>query len=116
MLKNVCISHFCTYGYGTIPCVAHPHHFDGDSDPVPPFHVDADPDPTFHFDADPDPTFHFDADLGSDPTSHFDADANPAPHQSYANLQHWHVQTLHGSILSLHFSVVSILGLPWVLF
>jgi hypothetical protein len=90
MLKNVCISHFCTlidrygtYGYGTISFVAHPHHFDGDSDPVPPFHVDANPYPTFHVDADPDPTFHFDADLDSDPTSHFDADTNPAPHQSY---------------------------------
>jgi hypothetical protein len=77
-----------------------------------------DQDPNFHFYADPDPTFHFDADQDSDPASHFDADPDFAPHQSDASLRPLTCtfQTVHGSILSFHASIVSNLGLPWLFF
>jgi hypothetical protein len=49
-----------------------------------------------------DPTFHFDSD--SYPTYNFDADPNRATIGS---------QTVHGSILSLHASIVTVHGPPW---
>jgi hypothetical protein len=60
-----------------------------------------------------DPTFCFDAE--SDPTFHFDADPYPdlVPHQRDASQQ---LQTLHGSILSLHASVAGAKGPQWLHF
>ncbi len=142
MLKNVCSSHFCTLidtcGYGTISCVAHPHHFDGDSDPIPLFTLmririqpllrwcGSGPDLSRWCGSGSDLSrlcgSGFDLSLscgsgfGSDLSLWCGCESCASSKLSYANLQDWHVQTLHGSILSLHFSILSILGLPWVLF
>ncbi len=57
-----------------------------------------------------DSTFQFDSD--SDPTYNFDADLNRAPYQSVrATIG---LQTVHGSILTLHASIVSFHGHPWL--
>ncbi len=57
--------------------------------------VFANPDPAFHFDAHPDP--------------------DRAPHQSYPNANNG-PHALHGSILSLHDSIVSVQGSPYLHF
>ncbi len=51
---------------------------------------------------------------GSDFSFNVDRDPDPAPHQSVAMTNG--LQTLHGSILSLHTSIVSVHGPPWLHF
>jgi hypothetical protein len=87
--------------------VADPHHFVPDGIRIP-LHFNTYPDPTFHFDADPDPTFHCDTDMLPDP--------DPVPRQSEENLRPLSVQALHGSIMSLYASIVSVYGPPLLYF
>ncbi len=98
------------------------HHVDADpdlsvyfeADPDPTFHIDVDPDLCFHFDAVPDLTFYFEAD--PDETFHFDADPDPVPRQSWRKYAISGLQTLNGSILSLHAAIVSFCGLHFLYF
>jgi hypothetical protein len=78
-------------------------------------HFNADPDPSLHFNADPDPTFHFNAD--PDPTFHFNADPDPALYQSECESATTVLyKSYRPSILSLHASIASVHGPPWLRF
>ncbi len=114
--------------------VADPHYLDEDPDPL--FHFYAEPDQLFHFEKDLEPPFYLDAD--PDQPFHFDAE----PDLNFLDLMRLRflvfinvmrsaitgirdaicvnshtgcdlrLQTLHGTIVSLYISIVSVHGPP----
>ncbi len=68
------------------------------------FNEDPVTDPSFHFNTDPDPSFHLNADADPDPDL-YQGDATTGLH----NFHGYYILSLHASIMSVH-------GPPWLQF